>query len=80
MHPLTPGGSGNRLKRAMGTKPKILARSVRASCRVELAKALLVICRNIRKLQATDERRKACDDVARELRAMAVRFKHQKPD
>jgi hypothetical protein len=43
----------------------------RAAYRLQLTAALLLVCRNIRRLQTSPEARAACDEVVRGLRAMA---------
>jgi hypothetical protein len=49
----------------------------RAAYRIQLADALLLVCRKIRRLQTSAEARAACDDVARELRALSARLKRR---
>jgi len=43
----------------------------RAAYRLQLIAALLLVCRNVRRLQSLPEARAACDEVARGLRTLA---------
>jgi hypothetical protein len=47
----------------------------RAAYRIQLTAALLLVCRKIRRLQTSSEAKAACDDIARELRALASSLK-----
>lgn len=47
----------------------------RAAHRIQLTAALLLVCRKIRRLQTSSEAKAACDDISRELRALASALK-----
>ena len=49
----------------------------RAAYRIQLAGALLLVCRKIRRLQTSAEARAACDDVAWELRTLSARLRRR---
>ena len=51
----------------------------RAAYRLQLTAALVLVCRQIRRLQTSPEARAACDEVVRGLRAMASAAKPVRP-
>jgi len=61
----------------MPRNPSGSATSRRAAYRIQLTAALLLVCRKIRSLQASPEARAACDDVARDLRALGSGMKRR---
>jgi hypothetical protein len=61
----------------MPRDPSASATVRRAAYRIQLAAALLLVCRKIRRLQTSTEARAACDDIARELRSVALRLKRR---
>jgi hypothetical protein len=61
----------------MPRDPSVSATARRAAYRIQLTAALLLVCRKIRRLQTSTEARAACDDVARELRALGSKLKRR---
>ena len=61
----------------MPRRPSASAPSRRAAYRAQLMAALLLVCRKVRRLQNSAEARAACDDIARELRALAAELKRR---
>jgi hypothetical protein len=63
----------------MPRNPSDSATARRAAYRIQLTAALLLVCRKIRRLQTSTEARAACDDIARELRALRTKLKGRQP-
>jgi hypothetical protein len=63
----------------MPRNPSDSATARRAAYRIQLTAALLLVCRKIRRLQTSTEAREACDDIARELRALRTKLKGRQP-
>ena len=61
----------------MSRDPSDSATARQAAYRIQLTAALLLVCRKIRRLQTSPEAQAACDDIARELRALVTSFKRR---